>query len=125
MPRRAKPTIIEFVTDRSLLNLSISPAQETLLRAIYALPMTGEQIEIFKACTGRERPPSHPFAEVTVIAGARSGKDSRIAATVSLYEAIFGEHRLARGETRIIPIVATGARGAKVAYDYILGYVES
>ena len=34
------PDIIEFVTDPQLLNLTLSEAQETLLRAIYGLPLS-------------------------------------------------------------------------------------
>jgi hypothetical protein len=33
----AGPSIIEFATDSQLLGLSLSPAQRTLLRAIYGL----------------------------------------------------------------------------------------
>ncbi len=37
------PTIIEFVTDPQLLGLSISPAQETLLRSINGLALLNEE----------------------------------------------------------------------------------
>jgi hypothetical protein len=36
-----RPSIIEFVTDPQLLGLSISPAQETLLRSI-----TGSHLKV-------------------------------------------------------------------------------
>ena len=39
---------------------------------------------------GREAYPGTPFGEVTVVAGARAGKDSRIAARVAVYEALLG-----------------------------------
>ena len=87
-----KPDIVEFVTDPQLLGLKLSAAQETLLRAIYGLPLSEDQLELWRACTGRERYRGEPFSEVTVIAGARSGKDSRIAAPVVCYEALFGGH---------------------------------
>jgi len=117
--------IVEFATDPQLLGLSISPAQEALLRAIYALPMTAEQREIYHACTGRERLPAAPFPEATIIAGARSGKDSRILAPGLLFEALFGghEHRVAKGERAVIPLVAQDARAVKVAYGYIRDYL--
>ena len=53
-----------------------------------------------------------PFAEATVIAGARAGKDSRIAAPIVVYEAVFGGHErhLARGERAVIPLVAQDQR---------------
>ena len=65
-----KPDIVEFATDPQLLNLSLSPAQESLLRSIYGLPLTGEHVDLFHECTGRSELPVAPFAEATVIAGA-------------------------------------------------------
>ena len=90
----AAPDIIEFVTDPQLLGLTVSPAQETLLRGIYGLPLpSADHLDLWHQCTGRETYPAQPFGEVTVIAGARAGKDSRIAAPVVLYEALFGGTR--------------------------------
>ncbi len=101
------PNIVEFVTDPQLLGLSVSPAQETLLRTIYGLPLSKEEGELYRLCTGRSELPSHGFGEVTVLAGARAGKDSRIAAPVVCYEALFGRHEthLAKGERGVIPII--------------------
>jgi hypothetical protein len=61
---------------------------------------------------------------VTVIAGARSGKDSRIAAPIVCYEATFGGHekRLHRGEQAVIPCVAQDARAAKIAFSFVRDY---
>src|SRR5689334_6417510 len=104
--------LVEFVTDPQLLNLSISPAQETLLRAIDGLPLINEeQWQLWELCTGRQRADyleGHRYPEVTVICGARSGKDSRIAVPAMLYEATRGGHEqyLGRGERGIMPIVA-------------------
>ena len=119
------PDIIEFITDPQLLGLSLSEAQEVLLRGVYALPLTAAQRALFHACTGRAEPPGAPFGEVTVVAGARSGKDSRIAAPVVCYEALFGghEHELAKGELGVIPLVAQGERGTKVAFGYVKAYL--
>ncbi len=119
------PDIAQFVTDPQLLGLSLSPAQETLLRAIYGLPMTEEQVDIHHACTGRTALPAGPFPEVTCIAGARSGKDSRIAAPVVLYEALFGGHEahLHKGERGVIPLVAQDQRGTRVAFGYVRDYL--
>jgi hypothetical protein len=117
------PTVVEFVTDPQLLGLTISPAQETLLRVIYGLPLvTDDQRELFCLCTGRTTyRDGHAFPEVTVLSGARGGKDSRIAAPIVAYEALFGGHEryLHRGERGIIPLVAQDARGAKIAFGYI------
>ena len=49
------------------------------MKSTYGLPLRKNELELFRQCTGREKYPGHPFGEVTVIAGARAGKDSRIA----------------------------------------------
>lgn len=72
---------------------------------IYGLPLVNqEQVDLFHQCTGLQTYPGHEFAEVTVICGAGSGKDSRIAATVALYEAFWGGH-----EKRLAPTAKSGS----------------
>ena len=119
------PRIIDFVTDTQLLGLSLSPAQRALLKAIYGLPLDEEELTLWRLCTGREGYPGRPFAEATVIAGARAGKDSRIAAPIVVYEAVFGNHErhLARGERGILPLVAQDQRATRIAFGYIKGYL--
>jgi hypothetical protein len=119
------PTIIEFVTDPALLGLSLSPAQETLLRGMYGLPLTAVQRDLWTRCTGRQNYSAHAFGEVTVLAGARSGKDSRLAAPVVVYEALLGGHqeRLSKGERAVVPLVAQDQRAAKIAFGYVRDYL--
>jgi hypothetical protein len=120
------PSITEFVTDPQLLGLSLSPAQETCLRVIYGLPLpTADHLELFRACTGRATYPGQPFAEATVIAGARAGKDSRIAAPVVCYESVFGDHtqRVSKGERATVVLVAQDLRATRVAFGYIKQYL--
>lgn len=119
------PTIVEFVTESAFLGLSISPGQEALLRAIYGLPLAGDHLELYRRCTGRENAPAGPFGEATVLAGARAGKDSRIAAPIVCYEALFGGHEkhLSKGERGVIPLVAQDQKATRVAFGYIKGYL--
>jgi hypothetical protein len=121
------PDIVEFTTDPQLLGLRVSPTQACLLKTIYGLPLTPEEAEIFMQCTGRASYPRHGFAEATVIAGARAGKDSRIAAPTTCYEAIFGGHErhVAKGERAMIPLVAQDHRATRVAFGYIKSYLLS
>jgi hypothetical protein len=47
-PRSSVPEIVEFTCDPQLLNLSISPAQEVILRATHGLPLRGaEQHDLY------------------------------------------------------------------------------
>ncbi len=119
------PGIADFVEDKQLLGLSVSPAQRTLLKAIYGLPLEGEERDLWRQCTGRPTYPARPFAEATVIAGARAGKDSRVAATIVCFEAVFGGHerQLARGERGVVVLVAQDQRATKVAFGYIKQYL--
>lgn len=119
------PTLVEFTTDPQLLGLALSPAQETCLRAIQGLPLDDAQRELFRACTGRECPPTERVPEATIIAGARAGKDSRIAAPVIAYEAIFGGHEreLGKGERGVLVLVAQDLRGIRVAFGYLRDYL--
>jgi hypothetical protein len=120
-PKADRPSIVEFVTDPQLLNLRLSGPQEVLLRSIFGLALSAPQREIFTFCTGRENYPGVSFQEATVLAGARAGKDSRIACPIASYEACFGPHEkhLAPGEHAVIPLVAPGSLGTRVAYSYI------
>jgi hypothetical protein len=124
--RRDRPSIIEFITDPQGLGLTLSLAQEVLLRAIYGLPLhLADHLDLWRLCTGRETYREQSFGEVTVIAGARSGKDSRIAAPMVAYEAAYGGHEahLARGERGVIPLVAQDQRATRVAFTYVRDYV--
>lgn len=123
-----RPSIVEFLTDPQLLGLTLSLAQEVLLRAIYGLPIAlPEHLELWRLCTGRQVYPERPFGEVTVIAGARSGKDSRIAAPIAVYEAVFGGHEahLGKGERSVIPLVAQDQRATRVTFGYVREYLAT
>ena len=114
-------SIVDFVTDSQILGLSVSKPQETLLRAIYGLPLPKVGKDIWTQCTGRETYPRHGFSEITALCGARAGKDSRIACPIASYEAALGNHHknLARGERAVIPLVAQDTRGTRVAFGYL------
>jgi hypothetical protein len=119
------PTIIEFVTDPHLLNLSLSLAQRTRLKAGYGLPLTGDERDLWRACTGRERYPRSPFREMLDLCGARGGKDSRILAPSLLYESLYGGHerQLSRGEFGLLPLVAQDFRATKISFGYLKAYL--
>src|SRR5262245_59314578 len=122
--KRESMSIVDFVTDPQLLGLSISDPQLVLLSAIYGLPLSKYQKGIFTECTGREGYPRHGFSEATIIAGARAGKDSRIACPIAAYEACFGSHerRLGRGERATIPLIAQDQRATRIAFGYLRSY---
>jgi len=124
------PDIITLATDKRALGLSLSPYQRTLLKAIHGELLSREEFAIWRSATDRATYPGHPFAEVTCICGARSGKDSRIMVPLVVHSALFGNHEATgdperQGEPIVIPIVAQDARAAKgVAFAYLKAAFE-
>lgn len=81
-------------------------AWRAFLCALYGLPMTEQEYAIFRACTGRQTPPTRKVREAWVPVGRR-GRKSAIGATVAVYEAGFRDHSgyLAKGERgRVVSI---------------------
>ena len=118
-----QPNIIDFTT--RVLGLSLSLTQRTLLKSMYGLAFNFEERAIYSACTGRgDSYPANAFPETTVIAGARSGKDSRIAVPTVLYEVACGGHEkhLARGEQGVICCIAQDTYGAGILGGYLRGH---
>src|SRR5215218_2650926 len=58
------------------------------LAALFALPMTPEQLEVYRQCTGRTEPLAQPFAEGWLICGRRAGK-SLVLSVVAVYLSVF------------------------------------
>src|ERR1700682_975961 len=90
--------IIEFITHPELLNgQSLSVAQRAVLKSIYGLACNSERLKIYQRATGRSEIVLAEQNEATLIAARRSGKTSKIGATIALYEA-FRDHHLTRGD---------------------------
>src|SRR5271165_7209584 len=81
------------------------------LAALFALPMTASQLEIYKQFTGRTTPPAHPIYEAWLCIGRRGGK-SFILAIIAVYLACFCDWRpfLGPGEVATIMIIARDRR---------------
>src|SRR5437879_6468114 len=90
------------------------------LAALFALPMTPEQLKFYQQCTGRTAPQSQPASEGWLVCGRRAGK-SFILALIAVYIACFQDFRssLAPGERGTILIVAVDRRQARVILRYI------
>ena len=66
---------------------SFSPAQTTCVKAVYGLPLSSLELEIYQRATGRETYDLTEQREVTFIAGRRSGKTGKIASAIAVFEA--------------------------------------
>lgn len=123
------PDLLAFAQDPNLYGLPLSEAQETLLRVIDGLPLKDEtQFNLYRQCTGLAEYHPRRRSDVTVIAGVRSGKDSRVLVPVTLHEAVTVDHAkyLAPGERAWHVIVAQGFRGSvDVTFNYIAGAFDA
>jgi hypothetical protein len=123
--------IITAINDPGLFrplfkDLATWQAWIVFLKALFALPMTEDDLTLYRQCTGRQNPPDKPFAEAWVPTGRRSGK-SFMAALVGVFLACFKDYRkyLAPGERAHVLIVAADRAQAQVILRYVKGFLAS
>jgi hypothetical protein len=97
----------------------------SFLAALFALPMTPQQLEIYRACTGRTNPPTEPFQSATLICGRRAGK-SFVLALIAVFLSCFRDYRqfLQPGERATTMIIAADRKQARVIMRYIRGLLR-
>jgi hypothetical protein len=100
-------------------------AWKVFLCALFALPMSAEQLEVFRRHTGRKEPPTQPAREAWLICGRRAGK-SYILATIAVFLACFRDWRplLGPGEFGTIMIVAEDKRQCRAILRFIRGLLR-
>lgn len=96
------------------------------LAALFALPMTDEQMALYRHHTGRAEPPADPASEAWLVVGRRGGK-SFVMALVAVYLACFRQYRrhLQPGERATILVVAADRRQARNIMRYIDGLLTN
>ena len=97
-----------------------------LLAALFGLPMTPEQLAVYRECTGRTEPPARPAKEAALIVGRRGGK-SRVLALVAVFLACFRDYApfLAPGEVPTLAIIAADRKQARVLLRYVAGTLKA
>ncbi|MCX5884608.1 MAG: hypothetical protein NT096_01625 [Proteobacteria bacterium] len=117
--------IIEAIQDSNLLGgvfkkLDTWCSWIVALKAIFALPLSEEDLILYQKCTGRQIVPQKPFKEVYFVVGRRGGK-SFICAIIAVFLAIFKDFSpyLAPGERGTIMIVAVDRKQAGIILRYI------
>ncbi|MER9860643.1 hypothetical protein [Mesorhizobium sp. M0185] len=90
------------------------------IAALFALPMTEEQLALYRKHTGREAAPVDPFTEAWLVIGRRGGK-SFVMALIAVYLATFKSYRkfLAPGERATVMVIAADRKQARVIIRYI------
>jgi hypothetical protein len=82
--------------------------------AVFGLPMTPDQFDIYQRCTGRNIPPTEPVQEAWLICGRRAGK-SFMLALCAVFIACFRDWNphLAPGERATVMVIASDRRQAR------------
>jgi hypothetical protein len=101
-------------------------AWRVFLAALFALPMTPEQLAIYSKHTARGTPPVSPLTEAWLCIGRRGGK-SFILATIAVFLACFKDWRpyLGPGEVGTIMIIAADRRQARTTMRYVAGLLKA
>jgi hypothetical protein len=96
------------------------------LGAMFALPMSAEELAIYQQCTGRTNPPPTPVTEAWLACGRRAGK-SFVLAAVAVYLAAFRDWRpyLQKGERATILVIAVDRKQARVILRYVRGLLTN
>ena len=126
--------IIEFLDNPELnpegFDGGTRDTMRSVLKAAWALPMDGKDLELFQSVAGGRQPPSKRVNRLVVIAGRRAEK-TRTAALSALYLATVGaaveglSDKLKAGERGVVSIVACDRAQASIALRYIRGLVEA
>ncbi|WP_020092299.1 hypothetical protein [Methylobacterium sp. 285MFTsu5.1] len=95
-------------------------AWRAFLGALFGLPLSDAEADVYRACTARQTIPAAPYSEAWLVCGRRGGK-SFVMALVAVYLATFREYRqhLAPGERATILILAADRRQARVIFRYV------
>lgn len=96
------------------------------LAALFALPMSDDQLALYRACTGRETTPAAAFNETWLVCGRRAGK-SFVLALVAVFLAVFRDYTqfLAPGERGTVLIIAADRKQARVVLRYIRALLKN
>jgi hypothetical protein len=98
----------------------------TWLKSVYALPMTDDELAIFRQSTGRQNPPAKRPKECYSVIGRRGGK-TFISSLTAVYAACFEsyEQYLNAGERAVVLLLARDKDQARISFEYIRGILNS
>jgi hypothetical protein len=123
---RPKVSLREALTDENLLGTALQGdswrAWRALLIAMMGEPLLPEELEIFRALTGRSEAPQERVDECWIVAGRRGGK-SKAMSTTALYSATLCDYSdvLSPGERGVVTLIAPDQRQARILLDYAEG----
>lgn len=100
-------------------------AWRSFLAAAFGLPMTDEQLAIYRECSGRSDIPTDQFKEIVLTCGRRSGKSYTLA-LIAVWLACFHSYKqyLAEGEFGVVMVLAADKAQARVILNYVKGFLS-
>jgi hypothetical protein len=100
-------------------------AWRVFLAALFGLPLTYDQLLLFKQFTGRATAPTSPLNEAWLVVGRRGGK-SFVLAVIAVFLACFRDWRpfLGPGEVGTIMIIAKDRQQARAIKRFISGLLR-
>jgi hypothetical protein len=101
-------------------------AWRVFLATLFALPMTADEVELYRKHTGRTAPPTVPSHEAWLCIGRRGGK-SFILAVIAVFLACFRDWRpyLGPGEAGTIMVVCADRKQARTIMRFALGLLKA
>jgi hypothetical protein len=129
-PASSQLSILDACRDRGIFgawfkDVTTWAAWFSFMAAMFAIPLTAEQLEVFRQCTGRTAPNPAGYLEATLICGRRAGK-SLILALIAAYLAMFRDWSpyLVGGERATIIIVAGDKKQGRAIFRYLKGMLS-
>jgi hypothetical protein len=120
-------TILDAIADPNLFapwfkKPATWAAWRAFIAALFALPMTDDQLAIYRQCTARNDPPTERAREAWLVIGRRGGKSFTLA-LIAVFLAAFFDYRqhLAPGERATVLVIATNTRQARVIMRFVRG----
>jgi hypothetical protein len=134
-PRISKPqrtiglTLLDAIADPELFKPFFRDHETwatwfAIIAAIFALPMTAEQLRLYRLVTGRKMPPAGVAREIWLVVGRRGGK-SRLLALISVWLACFYDYSeyLSPGEKGTVQVIASDRRQARTIIRYVKSFL--
>jgi hypothetical protein len=121
-------TIIEAISDPrwwgAWFRYGDWAAWKSFLAALFGLPLKGEALATFRACTGRDTAPAARAREAWLVIGRRGGK-SRMLALIASWLSCFCDWRpyLAPGEIGVVQILAADRAQARTTLRYLRSFI--
>ena len=124
------PSIIEAMDDPALFGAHFQGPSwgpwRTFLKVAFGLPLNGQDLTLFRECTGRQTPPAEAISEWWCLVGRRGGK-SLISSLCACWLAVLHDYRqfLAPGEVATVMLLGGDVKQAKLLRRYCSGLIHA